>query len=146
MLTAFLEEHGIPCVQEDLNEEFAVHLLSEDMLTRLGAGDLPGELRSSKVAATARWAAKNRNRLIDEHGQHLFGGEQLGAPSEITAAMVMLARPFTLDPNAEVLTRLNTGAHPLHVFEEFYESSGIAQRVPEDTPLIGISVPMGPQL
>ncbi|MFG3287127.1 B12-binding domain-containing radical SAM protein [Streptomyces sp. NPDC048111] len=146
VLAAFLEENGIGCSQEDLNEEFALFLLEDACLDRLAGGQVDGVAEDSLVAAAARWAAKNRNRLIDAQGRHCFGTDRYGADSKSAYAMELIARPFSLDPGPEVLRAVGTGRHPQDAFEQFYAQSGITGRIAEDTALIGISVPMGPQL
>ncbi len=139
VLAAFLEAHGIGSAQEDLNEEFALHLLREDMLHRLRAGRIPGAPEGSPAAAAARWAASNIHRLVDEQGRHRFtggNGYMLG----------LLVNPFQVDRGDEVLEAVRADRHPLDVFEQFYRESNIVERIPANTLLIGISIPMGPQL
>jgi hypothetical protein len=146
VLAAFLEQNGVRCVQEDLNEAFAMYLLSEEVLPRIAAGKVPGAPLGSMTAAAARWSMKNRDSLVDEQGRHWFGNSYEGTDEGNSYVMEMLARPFQLDPGAEVLTVVNAGTHPVDAFERFYASSGIFERIPPKSPLIGISVPMGPQL
>ncbi|MFE9631290.1 B12-binding domain-containing radical SAM protein [Streptomyces sp. NPDC006463] len=146
VLAAFLGENGIGCSQEDLNEEFALFLLQDELLDRLGRGQVDGVPEDSLVAAAARWAAKNRDRLIDAQGRHCFGTDRYGADSKSAYAMELIARPFSLDPGPEVLRAVRTGGHPRDAFEKFYADSRITERISAGTSLIGISVPMGPQL
>ena len=146
VLAAFLAQNDIPCVQEDLNEEFALHLLSDEMLARIGGGGVPGTPRGSAAAAVARWSATHRSELFDEDGRHWFSESRAGVGVGNSLIMEMLAKPFQLDPGPEVLGGVRTGTHPVDVFEEFFVSSGIVDRIPQDTALIGISVPTGPQL
>ncbi|MFJ9413671.1 B12-binding domain-containing radical SAM protein [Streptomyces sp. NPDC101227] len=146
VLSAFLEENGIGCSQEDLNEEFALFLLKDELLGQLGTGHVDGVPEDSLVAAAARWAAKNRDRLIDAQGRHCFGTDRYGADSKSAYVMELIARPFSLDPGPEVLRAVSRDRHPLDAFDQFYRESGIAERISTGTSLIGISVPMGPQL
>ncbi|EST20702.1 B12-binding domain-containing radical SAM protein [Streptomyces roseochromogenus] len=89
---------------------------------------------------------EENDRLIDAQGRHCFGTDRYGADSKSAYAMELIARPFSLDPGAEVLRAVRTDRHPLDAFERFYVNSGITERISAGTSLIGISVPMGPQL
>ncbi|MCH6161600.1 B12-binding domain-containing radical SAM protein [Streptomyces marispadix] len=138
VLAAYLEAAGVDCVQADLNEEFALWLLER---TRDTDGRPPGVGQDTMAGAAARWLARSHDSVFDEQGRHDFGPE-----SEYGYLVRLLAGPFLVDPDESVLGPVDRERPVVAAYEEFYAAAGIADRVPEDTSLIGISVPMGPQL
>ncbi|MFP8883834.1 B12-binding domain-containing radical SAM protein [Streptomyces mangrovi] len=141
VLAGYLSASGIPSRQVDLNEAFAEYLLSPDMAGALSKGQIPGVDVDSLCAAAARWSTRNRERLIDSEGRHHFGTE-----SDYGYLLEVLAKPFSVDPGAEVLGPLRVGSHPSCTYLDFYEWARVADHADDDTLLVGISVPMGPQL
>ncbi len=142
VLAAYLAEAGIGARQEDLNQQFAEYLLDDSVLELYGTGALCAV--DSKAAAAARWVAGHRDVLADPAGclrAAAYGdgdyGRTLGA----------LAEPLTIDPGPAALLAGDHGASPeiLSVYRAFYRHSGIADRA-AGAALVGISVPMGPQL
>lgn len=141
VLAGFLESHEIACGQIDLNEEFAEHLLSPTVCAALAAGRVDLVAEDSRCASVARWADRNRTELIDRDGRHHFGAE-----ARFGWLMQILAQPFSVDPDVEVLGPLDSEAAVARFYADFYAASGFGDRIPEDTALIGICVAMGPQL
>jgi hypothetical protein len=142
VLSAFLKDHGIATVQYDLNQEFAGFLMGDRMLADLGAGRIPGVIANSAVAGVARWAARNKGRLFDERGR-LRG--RPGGDGEFGYVAEMLSQPFHLDADAGDASRLQD-RHPADAYHRFFTETGIAGRLPAEVGLVGVSVPMGPQL
>ncbi|MFG3284433.1 B12-binding domain-containing radical SAM protein [Streptomyces sp. NPDC048111] len=140
VLAGYLAAHGIDSAQEDLNEAFAEYLLAPGTVTALGAGEVADVSADSLCAAVARWAREHREQLIDVSGRHHFGPD-----AEYGWAMEILAQPFSVDPDTQVLA--GTGA-PLAAafYEDFYTWTGIADRIGDATALVGVSAAMGPQL
>lgn len=139
VLTAFLGEAGISAQQEDLNQQFAEFLLTDDVLAQLSQG-VVCEVDSFSAAA-ARWATRNRNVLADPATGDLRAAAYGGL------VMRALAKPLTIDPGPEVLLAGDGGADPavVPVYHSFFRQCGIAERV-AGAALAGISVAMGPQL
>ncbi|WNO67448.1 radical SAM protein [Streptomyces sp. AM2-3-1] len=141
VLAGYLAAKGIATSQLDLNEAFAEFLLSPVMLATIGAGEVPGVPVDSLCAAAARLCVRYRDRMIDAEGRHHFG-----ADSDFGYLLEILAQPFSLDPDGGVLGPLRTGSGLARTYLDFYEWSETAELVEEGTLLVGISVPMGPQL
>lgn len=144
VLAAFLEANDVAATQVDLNEEFAVALLDPEFLARAGSGDVPGIAQDSFLAACARWLGRQSRRLFDEQGRHDFGPE-----SEFGFVLHNLARRFSIDPDDQVLHRLDSTDTAVAGLSEFFDGfggEGVAAGIPASVRLAGISVPMGPQL
>jgi hypothetical protein len=143
VLSAFLKQHGIATTQDDLNDEFARFLLDGPLLGRLGTGQIAHLNPDSVTAAAARWAQKNKLQLLDDKGRL----SPLGADgADYDHVVEILARPFFTDGSAGDQWRIDQARHPADAYAEFYEWCGITERLPRDAALVGISVPMGPQL
>jgi hypothetical protein len=153
-----LKSHGIETAQYDLNEEFAQFLIRDPMLRRLCTGEVTGVPLDSVAAASARWISRNALQLFDDRGRHLFGTDRItrgglaldgragpGANS-YSYVLEMLAQPFTINPDAEQIASIRKNGDGSAVYWDFYEQSAFAKQLELDTALIGISVPMGPQL
>ncbi|MGW7469470.1 B12-binding domain-containing radical SAM protein [Streptomyces xantholiticus] len=141
VLAGFLEQRGLTTFQRDLNEEFAEFLLRPEELAPIAEGRVPGAPYESYAASAARWALREPGRLITDEGVHLFGaGRHTGRIVEA------LAVPFRIDPDATTLRRPAVEAVADGIFGRFYERWAATAALPEETRLIGISVPMGPQL
>ncbi|MFJ9444309.1 B12-binding domain-containing radical SAM protein [Kitasatospora sp. NPDC101235] len=144
VLAAWLRQHGFSSVQRDLNSEFAEYLLTERNLARLAAGGVPGVARESLIASCARWAARQRDRLTDANGARL-----LGRTTQVGYVVEELAHPFLVDPDAAALSAITArrrATHPLDFHSAFLEWAECERAVPDSVGLVGISVPMGPQL
>ncbi|MGW5781951.1 B12-binding domain-containing radical SAM protein [Streptomyces sp. NPDC003863] len=141
VLAGYLADKGTATHQVDLNELFAEYLLSPPVLATLGAGEVPGVPADSLSAAAARLCARYRDRLIDADGRHHFG-----AGSEYGYLLEILAQPYSLDPDETVLGPLRAGSGLGRAYLDFYEWAGVADGIGDETLVVGISVPMGPQL
>lgn len=141
VLAAFLLEHGIPTAQDDLNEEFALHLLDRDLLAQIGKGQVPGAPVDTLAATAARWLSRSQARLFDAEGRHQFGMK-----SELGYLVEAIARPFLIDPNKEILYGIDQTTHPAPTYMTFYKQARLAGRIPSAVTLVGITVAMGAQL
>jgi radical SAM superfamily enzyme YgiQ (UPF0313 family) len=145
VLAAFLAEAGIAAAQEDLNQRFAEYLLTQDVLDLLIAGGLCAP--DSHEAAAARWARTHRDLLVDPATGFLRSAAYLDYPQVLKS----VAAPIAVDPGPAVLQALGEpGADAPHapmvsIYRDFYHRNGIRDRV-AGAALVGISVPMGPQL
>ncbi|MEV7612807.1 radical SAM protein [Streptomyces sp. NPDC089799] len=161
VLAGFLRDRGMEVWQRDMNEDFAEFLLSPTELEPLAAGRVPGVPGDSYTASAARWALRRPGRLLAGDGRHLFGaGQYTGRIVET------LAVPFRIDPDGATLGRAAVERAGSGIFGRFYDrclsgtgagagagsdagaraGTGAGPVVPERTTLVGISVPMGPQL
>ncbi|MBA2808635.1 radical SAM protein [Streptomyces sp. KM273126] len=144
VLAGFLDNRGLDVWQRDLNEEFAEFLLGPAELTPLAAGRVPGVAYDSYTASAARWALREPDMMVGADGRHLFGaGRHTGRIVET------LAVPFRIDPDEATLRREAVERAADGVFGRFYDQwvSDDGGRTPlAGTSLVGISVPMGPQL
>ena len=143
VLSAFLKQHGIATTQDDLNDEFASFLIDGALLSRLGAGKVAHLNSGSVTAAAARWTQRNRRQLLDDQGRLLL---RRGDGSDYRHVIEILSRPFFTDGGVGAQWRIDQVRHPGDTYVAFYEWCAIAKRLPTDVSLIGISVPMGPQL
>ncbi|MDQ0797258.1 B12-binding domain-containing radical SAM protein [Streptomyces sp. B1I3] len=144
-LAGYLDSRGVTTRQWDLNEEFALHLLEPAHLQAAGEGRLTGLEDHSPEAMSAvagRWLAGHRDTLFDDEGRHAFAAS--AGPAYLLSA---LAQPYLIDPEPQWLgdAALLRSA-PTLVYRTYYARLGLASRIPADACLIGISVPMGPQL
>ena len=143
VLSAFLRQHGIATTQDDLNDEFASFLIDDPLLSRLGAGNVAHLNSYSVTAAAARWAQKNKRQLLDDQGRLLL---RHGDGADYRHVIEILSRPFFTDGSPGAHWCIDRVRHPGDTYVAFYEWCAIAERLPRDVSLIGISVPMGPQL
>lgn len=145
VLAGYLENKGIKTQQWDLNAEFALHLLAPDHLAAAGQGRRRG-LSESPLdgldAVAGRWLSSHQHVLFDADGRHNFA-----SPTGPAFLLSELAKPYLVDPDKEWLTdpTLLQGSRTL-IFREFYEKWGVGRQLPDSARLVGISVPMGPQL
>jgi hypothetical protein len=144
VLSAFLRAHGLEASQFDLNEELALYLLEPRRLEAAAEGRLVGGLRVQRshiAAATARVLLRDSSQLFDAAGRHRFAHP---GPGKMVA---QLARPLLVDvPLAELLAG-GEAARLLHeVYFPFFAATRIEERIAGSSSLVGISVPMGPQL
>ncbi|MFG2295217.1 B12-binding domain-containing radical SAM protein [Streptomyces sp. NPDC048603] len=149
VLAGFLRHRGVEVWQRDMNEDFAEFLLSPTELEPLAAGRVPGVPGDSYTASAARWALRRPGRLLAGDGRHLFGaGRYTGRIVETLAA------PFRIDTDGAPPSRAAVERAGSGIFGRFYDrypggtDAGAGGRpvVPERTALVGVSVPMGPQL
>lgn len=139
VLAAYLELHSIDTEQTDLNEEFALWLLRSTVHGVPLAGSPPGP--ESSAAAAGRWLTRHWRRLMETDGRHGFGPS-----SEYGHVLQLLARHYVVDPDEGVLDRTAAALETSALYRQFYDQAELPARMPADTALIGISVPMGPQL
>ncbi len=139
VLAAYLESRGIRTEQTDLNEEFALWLLRP---AAAAARASDSRLRpDSPAAAAGRWLSRHHDKLFDEDGRHRFGPS-----SPYGHVLQMLAQHYLVDPGEDVLDRVAAAREAAEAYRQFYSQADLENRLPEGISLIGISVPMGPQL
>lgn len=143
VLAAYLEEAGIPALQIDLNEELALHLLREEVLERIvERRPPPFDGAGSAMGVEAAGWIRQYGELLFEDGRHAFEPE-----SPHGHALEALAQPLLVDPTAAAVRELHEDPPPAASwYTELYRETQIAARIPASTALVGISVPMGPQL
>lgn len=142
VLAAYLHQHGLPATQVDLNAAFMDHILTDHELAASGDG-LYTRSRLVTMAA-ARWTRR-----------HLRAGsltvEQLvdadAEPDEPLADLVhLLVSPYSVDPDTSVLDGSIDDPRLQSSYQRFF-AERLHQLLPDDEKtLLGISVPMGPQL
>ena len=154
VLAGYLASNGVPVVQVDLNEELAEYLLRSEALEAAARGDFPRSTVSSlrpetsshaydMAATAARLPTENRGKLFDAVGRHRFR-EREETPAYLLA---VLAQAFLVDqPVRETISAITADTGLTHWYREFYLQADLGVRLAHDVSLIGISVPMGPQL
>lgn len=134
VLAAYLEAHGICTTQYDFNEDFAHFLLEPGRLRPLTDDvSLP---ESARVAAD--WLDRHRDLLFDEENL-----ADLGETSRFGYLLQEVARWFCVDPDSDVIA--GEEHRSLDVLTQFFESR-VTSALSSDVSLVGISVPMGPQV
>jgi hypothetical protein len=145
VLAAYLEAEGITATQVDLNEEFADYLLDEETLRAIVGRRLPAVAdlaETSRALTAARYLLRHRDRLYDEAGRHAFDS----AP-HLRWLLHVLTIPFLSDPTEADIAEPGREDSPVATLHrEFFTATRIAERLPLRTQLVGLSVPMGPQL
>ncbi|MEX1009284.1 MAG: B12-binding domain-containing radical SAM protein [Acidimicrobiia bacterium] len=143
VLAAYLEPRGFGAVQVDLNARFLDHILSDEELTASSEG-IYSRSRPSSLAA-ARWTRRSlkhgslsRSDLIAAQGH---------AKHPLTNILRLLASPYSVDPDERVLDGLTDDRLLLASYSRFFKAH-LQDLVPEgsEDTLLGLSVPMGPQL
>lgn len=154
VLAGYLICNGVQVAQVDLNEQLAVQLLKPECLAVMGRGEFPGwsdpssptaaEADTRQMAAVAaRLLKKNRDKLFDHKGRHRFGDRD-ETPAYLLA---ILAQPFLVDQPLDLTLADIAADSPLAWwYRDFYLQSDLRGRLEDDVTLIGVSVPMGPQL
>jgi hypothetical protein len=144
VLAGWLYANGVSCTQIDLNADFAEYLLASGALLDLATGRIPGIGPDELPAACSRWAVKNHEELISESGVFQFG-----PTTPLGYVMEELARPFVLNPNQDVLfgtEEAHNSPWALQWHRQFMDTRDWSDLLPASVQLIGISVPMGPQI
>lgn len=146
VLSGFLRSYGVEVGQIDLNERFALSLLEEDHLISLGAG-IPHYLESiekhAMPAAAARLLMRFKPNLFDDYGRHNFRGEIVSEGYLLS----LVAQVYRIDLRISDLLQPQFFESPeARVFKRFYENCQFSETLPPDLKVVGISVPMGPQL
>lgn len=145
VLAGHLEGAGLLASQHDLNEEFAVYLLRPSMLDAMAHGEfglgepLPVD---AMPCIAARLLSRTRTDLFDAAGRHRFREE-----SAVAAHLLgVLAAPFLIDvPLGDALAFDGRLQPQLDAYTRFFEWAA-PERVVGAARVVGISVPMGPQL
>jgi Radical SAM superfamily len=143
VLSAYLERQGVATSQHDLNEEFALHLLSPGMLSRLAGGWRPDAVDDPFPALGARLLERSATDLFDAQERHRFRSD-LPGPGHLLGT---LAEPFAFDRPLDEY--LDPGFEQLPVvasFAEFFEGSRFVEELPGTVRVVGLSVAMGSQL
>ena len=118
------------------------------MHDKRGHPDISAAHRSedSTIAALARWARHNKAAFFDEHGRHWIGTDRFCMENAYAYTLEILAKQFSVDPGDSWLEAGGLDPRVTEVYERFYQRAHIAERLCAQTLLVGISVPMGPQL
>src|SRR3954467_2121472 len=127
VLAAYLSTRGIRAAQEDLNEQFALHLLEPAALERMARGDFGpmGRLPLNALpAVAARVLSKHRDLLFDTEGRHLFSESN----SKVSDLLDALARPFWIDKPVSALGPESLERWPAaKIYRDYYERSGFVE-------------------
>jgi hypothetical protein len=148
VLAASLAARGHSVAQVDLNEDLAVHLLDPERLQRCGNGDFyageNGRRDAHDIAAVAaRLLLRNRAQLFDLEGRHRFA-ERRSSPAYLLS---VLAQAYVVDRSVTDAVAAVANEDPLaEWYSGFYSAQNLEAVLPADCSLIGLSVPMGPQL
>lgn len=151
VLAGYLASHQLEVVQLDLNAALAERLLDPAVLADCGQGLFFGDVGPGQppaqpqhmAAVAARLLKKVRDQLYDNEGRHRFS-EREETPAYLLS---VLAQPYVVDRSLDAtLADIAAGGLMTSWYRRFYEMCNLAQQIPQDATLIGISVPMGPQL
>lgn len=148
VLAGHLGAAGLAVDQLDLNQKVACHLLEISTLAAIGAGQIPGLPGTSAPGAMAAMAArllgKNRSQLIDQHGRLASLEGTLGQGY----LLPLVCKSLLVDEEIDaVLLRVDGDCPVAHWYRRFYADSRIVESLYDPAlRLIGVSVPMGPQL
>lgn len=143
-LAGYLSANGISSVQHDLNEVFAEYLLEDEVLgniTERNYAFLKDTPETALPIIAARILRRNKKELFTPDGRHLFKDDQ----SPLAYLLDHLSSSFRID--AELLSVDDEHLHDLRQFyEDFFDYANVVERIGSHSDLIGLSVPMGPQL
>lgn len=144
VLAGYLIAGGTEVCQLDLNELLAEYLLAPERLARFGRGDFPDDLSPEHMATVAaRLLLKNRDQLFTTDGRHRFS-ERGETPAYLLS---VLAQAFLSDKSVpEILDDIAAASPLTRWYRDFLGHADLNSRLPDDVSLIGVSVPMGPQL
>jgi hypothetical protein len=145
-LAAYLSQNQISCLQEDLNEKFAIFLLRDEVIESFVKGRVGRDLQprpDEMPAVAARLLQQQKHLLFDEQGRHRFRDDKPG-PGHLLS---YLAKPCLIDlPLPTCLDQDQSEWPNSDIYERFFDTCGYLRNLPRSVRLIGISVPMGPQL
>ncbi|MCG8334153.1 MAG: radical SAM protein [Proteobacteria bacterium] len=145
-LTAYLLSQGLISEQVDLNHLFIEYLLERSHLEHLKEDrTLDGrELPLDSVSRNAARILLKMTRLLrDSHGLLRFQWGNI----DLRHLLSFAADAYRTDLSIEDIAADSFRNHwSSRVFRDFYESTGYTDKLPLGVHLIGISVPMGPQL
>jgi hypothetical protein len=146
VLAGYLKAAGIGSVQADLNEDLAVHLLKPENLESMGKGDFGDGISltpKSLPAVSARLLSRYSHLLLDGQGRHRFREDS----SEAAYLLNMLVKPYRLDVALDDMTQSGLNQIPgAQVFRKFYKQNIFIFNLPASVHIVGIAVPVGPQL
>jgi hypothetical protein len=145
-LAAYLSQNQISCQQEDLNERFALFLLQDEVIESFVQGCVGRDLQplpEEMPAVAARLLRQQKHLLFDEQGRHRFRDDKPG-PGHLLS---YIAKPCLIDMPLQTCLNQEQSEWPnSDIYERFFEASGYVNDLPQSVRLVGISVPMGPQL
>jgi hypothetical protein len=146
VLTGYLRNKGINCIQVDLNEVFATYLLKKETLEHMVRGVFGNKIYpspSSMPAVAARLLTRYGHLLIDEQGKHLFREDS----SDLAYLLNILAEPYKIDVSLSVINSPGFYDQPeVMAFRAFFEVTSFCETLPASIHTIGISIAVGPQL
>lgn len=158
VLAAALGGAGLACAQVDLNEALALWLV--DTAREPRRGDDLTDTADVVAAAAADIVGHARHPMVDADGRHLFCDVAPGSASSESGSsdgarlahnhylLGLMARRLHVDlPIGPELREWLEGP-VAHRYREFYRSTGYLQRLADagGPTMVGISIPMGPQL
>ncbi len=146
VLGGYLAAQDTAVLQLDLNEDFALSLLTPAALARRAQGDCGEGLRlppHAMPAVAARLLAREPHALRDEQGRHLFRDDT----SPLAYLLKLMAQPYRLDwPLADLLDPRSYERPEARAYETFFTHMRLQEALPPSLRLVGLSLPMGPQL
>lgn len=142
VLAAYLGDRGHQVRQIDLNNAFIEHLIDHEELSL--AADAAFRRSTPTSIAAARWVQDARRRLA-------LDAEDLGAEAvatDIGARNVRraLTTPYTVDPGPAILLGRYDDPVLVESYDRYFGRWLDGFGPPDGKTLVGISVPMGPQL
>jgi hypothetical protein len=148
VLAGHLKAANFNVSQIDLNQQLARHLLSVSELAAIGEGMLPGwvgpPLAASSQAAAARLLTKNIDAVIDIDGRITSTEGALG----VGFLLPIASKTLQVDESVRSILDRVAGSCPISEwYRSFYASSSVRSVIEDKSvKLLGISIPMGPQL
>jgi len=146
VLAGYLAHRGIRATQHDLNEKFAEFLLEDENLLKFASGHPPGltlDLGKAHLSAVAgRWLLRHKEVLFSPDGKHDF--QPQAKPTYLLSTM---AREYLIDLDLSNMNDPNRASiEKENFYAEFFDRSGYLDSITSHAGIIGLSVPMGPQL
>ena len=143
VLAAYLEQRGFPVEQIDLNAAFLEHVLSDEELTASSDG-LYTRSQPATIAA-ARWTRRSLKDGTLSKAEFLAGHHLARDP--LDTILQLLVTPYSVDPDRTVLDGSIDDPLLSASYTGFFNARVDHLVAPESTGvLLGLSVPMGPQL
>ena len=143
VLAAFLQSRGIHATQIDLNTCFLDHILSE---RELRAGELLKYQQSRpQTSAAARWVLRMLHTGALSRSEFLH--PDVADRSPLGNVLRLLTLPYTVDPGPDTVSGVHADPALIDSYERFFTDQLFRLELSPVRPaLLGISVPMGPQL
>lgn len=143
VLAAHLATHGISVEQVDLNAAFLDFMLGDAELRAAGEGRYRRCWSASRAAAHWTKTQVEKGTLDAADFTALVAGNR----SPLANVRVLLAHPYSVSPDSSVLDGRFEDSVLIDAYERFFaaEVDVILRSAPADA-IVGISVPMGPQL